>query len=146
MFYILIVALIVIDQIIKIIVRANLSLGQGFSIIGDLFKITYIENTGMAFGMMSGKSIFLVFLPLVFTIVIYLAWRKYKDKYGKILGISVALILAGGLSNLFDRIAFGSVTDYLDLQHFAIFNFADICATVGCALLCLSIFFFEKKE
>ena len=69
-----------------------------------------------------------------------------KDKYGKILGISVALILAGGLSNLFDRIAFGSVTDYLDLQHFAIFNFADICATVGCALLCLSIFFFEKKE
>lgn len=146
MFYILIAALIAIDQIIKIIVRANLSIGQGFPLLGEFFKITYIENTGMAFGMMSGRSLFLIVLPILFMVGIYLLWRKYKDKYEKIMSISVAMILAGGISNLFDRIIFGSVTDYLDLQWFAIFNFADICATVGCALLCISIFFFEKKE
>lgn len=146
MFYLIIIALIIVDQLIKILVRSTMTLGDGFNVFGDLFKITYIENKGMAFGMMAGNTIFLIVLPIIFLIVLLFVRKGFKDRYGGLLEVSIAMIVAGGFSNLLDRLILGSVTDYLNLKWFAIFNFADICATVGCILLCITICFFEKKE
>lgn len=146
MYYIIFAALIIVDQFIKIMVRHNMSIGESFPVIGDIFKIEYIENDGMAFGMMSGNRLFLVVIPIIALVVIYFLWRKYRDRYKSIFGISIMMVLAGGISNIFDRIVFGSVTDYLSLKWFAVFNFADICACVGCVFLCISIWFFDRGK
>lgn len=146
MYYLLTALLIAGDQLLKVFIRNVMELGQSIPVLGDLFKITYIENTGMAFGMMAGKSSLLIGLPVIVLIALALFWRREKDHYKIPFSIAVAMVIAGGASNLFDRIAFGSVTDFLDLKGFAIFNFADICATAGCVLLCFSIWFLEKKE
>ncbi len=146
MYYILLVAIIFLDQVIKILVRHNMALGQSVQIISDFFSIKYIENDGMAFGMLSGNRLFLIVVPIIALVVIYLLWLKYKERFRPIFSISVMMILAGGASNIFDRIMFGSVTDYLSFKGFAIFNFADISATLGCVLLCISIWFFEKAK
>ena len=145
-YYIALAGLIIIDQIIKIVVRSTMSLGQTIPIVGDLFSIKYIENTGMAFGMMSGSRLFLVILPIIAMAIIFFLWKKYGKNYRPVLGIGVIMVIAGGLSNVFDRVLLGSVTDYLSLKWFAVFNFADICACVGCALIVIGIWFFEKKE
>ena len=146
MYYLIIFILIAVDQALKILVRNTLNIGQGFDILGDFFRVTYIENTGIAFGMMSGKSFFLIIGPSLLLVGLWLFWKKFKENYTWLFSLSTAMVIAGGLSNLIDRIIFKSVTDYLDLQGFAVFNFADICATVGCFLLCLCIWFLEKKE
>lgn len=146
MYYFLTVILIAADQLLKVFIRRTMELGQSIPVIGDLFQITYIENTGMAFGMMAGKSTFLIAVPIIILGVLTVFWLKEKDHYKWPFSASVAMVVSGGLSNLFDRIAFGSVTDFLDLKWFAVFNFADICATAGCVLLCFSIWFLEKKE
>ena len=145
-YYIALAGLIIIDQIIKIVVRSTMSLGQTIPIIGDLFSIKYIENTGMAFGMMSGSRLFLVILPIIAMVIIFFLWKKYGKNYRPVLGVGVIMVIAGGLSNVFDRVLLGSVTDYLSLKWFAVFNFADICACAGCALIVIGIWFFEKKE
>ena len=146
MYYIILAVLIAADQLIKILVRNTKEIGESIPIFGDIFKLTYIENEGMAFGMMAGKSMFLTVVPIIFLVIIFVLWKKYGHKYTSLVDISVTMVLAGGISNIFDRICFGSVTDYLNLKGFAIFNFADICATVGCVLLCIGICFFEKRN
>ena len=62
--------------------------------------------------------------------------------------MNVALILAGGVGNLIDRISLGYVIDYIDVRiiNFAIFNFADICICVGAFLLCVAVYISDKKE
>lgn len=145
-YYLSLAGLIIIDQIIKVLVRSTMSLGEKIPLIGDVFSIEYIENTGMAFGMMSGNRLFLIAVPTIVMAVILFLWHKYRSRYSPMLGIGVIMVVAGGLSNVFDRFIFGSVTDYLSLKWFAVFNFADICACVGCGLIIISLWFFEKKE
>ena len=115
-YYIALAGLIIIDQIIKIVVRSTMSLGQTIPIVGELFSIKYIENTGMAFGMMSGSRLFLVILPIIAMAIIFFLWKKYGKNYRPVLGIGVIMVIAGGLSNVFDRVLLGSVTDYLSLK------------------------------
>lgn len=146
MYYILLIAIIFVDQLIKILIRHNMTLGQSIQVISDFFSIKYIENDGMAFGILSGSRLFLIVVPIIALVIIYLLWLKYREKFRPIFSISIMMILAGGASNIFDRIVFGSVTDYISFKWFAIFNFADISATVGCVLLCISIWFFEKPK
>ncbi len=145
-YYILCIILIGIDQGIKFIVRLDLLEGMELDILSNYFKITYIENKGIAFGMMEGNSVFLIILPLVLLTLTYILWRRYRQEYKNLFSISIAMIISGGLSNLFDRFFLGSVTDYFYLKGFAIFNFADICITIGCLMLLISIWFLEKKE
>lgn len=134
-----------VDQVLKIITRHSMDLNQSIPILGDWIKITYIENNGMAFGLLAGKQIFLIAVTFILIIAIAVAMKIYADRFKKVFGYSCILVIAGGLSNLFDRAVLGSVTDYIDVKYFAIFNFADICAVVGCILLGISILFFEKK-
>ena len=123
-----------------------MSVGEKIPVIGNIFSIEYIENTGMAFGMMSGSRLFLVVFPVIAMTVIFILWKKYGERYSPVLSVGVIMVIAGGLSNVFDRVVFGSVTDYLSLKWFAVFNFADICACVGCALIVIGIWFFEKRN
>ncbi|MCQ2418051.1 MAG: signal peptidase II [Oscillospiraceae bacterium] len=147
-----IIALIGIDQWIKLWAIANLqnAPARSFLPIGNLdwMHLRYLENRGAAFSMMSGSRLFLIVFPLIMiSVCLYLLYRMGKTR--RWLYFSLPLIAAGGIGNLIDRIfRGGAVVDYLDVQlfHFAVFNFADICVTVGVAVLLIGILFFEKEE
>jgi signal peptidase II len=147
-----IAVLTVIDQLIKIWAIANLQ-GQParpFLQIGsfDWMHLRYLENRGAAFSMLSGNRGFLIVFPLIMIAVcLYVLHRHGKGR--RWLQIAMTLIAAGGLGNLIDRIfRGGSVVDYLDFQlcNFAVFNFADICVTVGVGLVVIGLLFIEKEE
>lgn len=145
-YFLIIIAAVAIDQIIKKAVVSTMALYETIPVIQDVFHITYIHNTGAAFSMMDGMRIVLIMLPLVL-VCAALIYMFIKRKTGHpLLMTSVALIAGGGIGNLIDRISMGFVVDYLDFRGFPIFNMADICVCVGCGLLILYILFIDGRK
>ncbi len=150
--YTVILLLIGIDQWIKLWAIANLQ-GQpsrSFLPIGDFdwMHLTYTENTGAAFSMLSGSRIFLIAFPLLMILICIILMHRFHKDHRWVL-IALPLTIAGGIGNLIDRIfRGGAVVDYLDLQlfDFAIFNFADCCVSVGVVMVMFCILFLEKEE
>lgn len=143
--------LVVVDQCLKAVVNNKIELGKVIEVIkfGDVkvFSLTHIRNTGAAWSIMSGKTWFLVSLPIIVCIagIVYM----YKIRKGpKLEIISLAMIISGGAGNLIDRVRMKEVIDYIkfELIDFPIFNFADICIVIGAILFCLSILLSDIKE
>jgi len=145
---------IALDQISKIIVRSTIAYREVVEIIGDNFILTNVENTGAFLGMGSElsttmKTIFLLILPVVVLgyVVYYIIKTKSLDKLSL---IAFCCIVGGGIANVFDRIVYGSVTDFLFIDlggvfRTGIFNLADLSVTTGMLIL---IYFsiFPKKN
>ena len=148
---IIIAAVTVVDQLLKIAVVGNIETGEIIRVIHfgdfDVFSLTRITNKGAAWSMMEGKTWFLVGFPLVVIIggLIYLYFKR-NDK--KMLLVSLALLIGGGVGNLIDRIRLGEVVDYIRFEpiNFPVFNFADICVVIGVILLAVYFIFFDKSQ
>ena len=137
------------DQISKIWVRNNFESYSETSIIGDVFTLIKVENSGAFLGMGSELSetfriLLLIVLPIIVlvSITVYTYIEKTLDK-NSIIGFS--LIIGGGIANIFDRIVYGSVTDFLYLNFggifkTGIFNVADLSVTTGMILILISSF------
>lgn len=137
---------IVLDFVVKHIVRTNMKIGQTIPLINGVFHITYTENTGAAFSMFSDKTTILSVVTVL--VVGFLLFLLLSDRIrGKFACVLVSLIACGGTGNLIDRIFRGSVTDMFDFRliNFAIFNVADIFVTCG-AVLFIIVFFVSKGE
>lgn len=145
-YFLIVVGVVALDQLVKRIIVANLSLAQSIPVIQDIFHITYIRNTGAAFSLMDGMQWFLVLFP-VLLVVAAITFLIIKRKNGHpLLLSSVAMIAGGGVGNLIDRIAYGYVVDFFDFRIFPIFNVADIFVCVGCGLMILYVLFFDGKK
>lgn len=150
--FVLIIVLTVIDQIIKLVIVKNISIGQVINLIkiGDkqILNLTHIRNTGAAWSIMQGKTWFLIGLPIAVLIagVVYMVINRKKLK--KFEAVIISMIIAGGIGNLIDRIRLKEVVDYISFKliDFPVFNFADICVVVGEILLVVYIFFFEESK
>lgn len=132
-FSIILMSVFVVDQIFKYFVRSNIYSGNVLDTFLPFLKITYIKNTGAAFGSMAGMRICLiVFSILVIGLVIHYIFKKnINNRY---ILISVSVALGGALSNLYDRIFYGFVTDYIKLTFFPpVCNLADYCICLGTA-------------
>ena len=138
---------IALDQISKIWVRNNFDSYIENSIIGDIFTLIKVENTGAFLGMGSELSetlriLLLIVLPII--VLISITIYTYIDKtLDKISIIGFSLIIGGGIGNIFDRIVYGSVTDFLYLDFggmfkTGIFNIADLSVTTGMILILIS--------
>ena len=117
------------------------------SIIDGVFELRYLENRGVAFGMMEGQIwLFVPITLLISAVIIVMLFRSPMRKH-KMFSIPASMVMAGAIGNLIDRIAYGYVIDFLyfKLIDFPIFNFADCCVVIGAALLFL-FFFFGMKE
>lgn len=117
--------------------------------INPYLNFVLIWNTGMAFGVLQSDSIFYHFLSaFIFCIIIFLfIWLVSSiSKFEK---ISISLILGGAIGNLYDRIVFNAVPDFIDLHyldyHWFVFNVSDIIITVGVILLLLKDIFSKKN-
>tara|TARA_B100001173_G_scaffold305619_1_gene311283 strand:+ start:786 stop:1274 length:489 start_codon:yes stop_codon:yes gene_type:complete len=137
------------DQLSKIWVRNNFESYIEKSIIGDVFTLIKVENTGAFLGMGSELSeipriLLLIILPIIvlISITLYTYLEKTLDQTS-IIGFS--LIIGGGIANIFDRIVYGSVTDFLYINlggifKTGIFNIADVSVTTGMILILISSF------
>lgn len=136
---ILVPLLLSLDQILKLWALENLSpVPKPF--LGDLLYLTLVKNTGAGFGLFQGRAFLLGWLSLgVGTLLLYLLARR---RYALRQTLALSLITVGALGNGIDRLGRGWVVDYLDLgtsipliATFPVFNLADVCLTLGAALL-----------
>ncbi|QHI73211.1 signal peptidase II [Aminipila terrae] len=145
MYYIVIIAAVMLDQLVKYIIRVNMDLYETIPIINGVFHITYIQNTGAAFSMFSGHTGILALITVIITIGILVYLFKLRRGGHRMLMLSLSLIAAGGLGNIVDRVMLKYVVDFFDLRIWPIFNLADVYVCCGCGLLVIYIFFIEPK-
>jgi len=144
---------IVVDQISKVIVRKYIDSREVINVIGNYFSLHNVENEGAFLGMGSElnptlRIILLLVLPIIVLgfILRYILKDKSLDNWSL---FAFASIIGGGIANVFDRVAFGSVTDFFyiritDLVRTGIFNMADLSVTTG--MIILVIVSFRKKK
>ena len=140
------------DRLTKTLIESGMALNQTRSIIPGFFHIVHAKNQGIAFGLFADspsawKTFILVFLSsIALAGVALLLWKS--DPNAARLSGGLALILGGALGNLFDRVQYGSVVDFLDFfvqtYHWPAFNLADSAIVVGGALLLLHMSNHEK--
>ncbi len=143
------VCIFLLDQISKFIIMKSLELNETIKVIGNFFRITYVHNYGAAFGILDGKTIIIVLVSLV--ILLYLIYELFFHKKSNLMvRLSSAMIIAGLLGNLVDRLYFGYVRDFFDFNifgyNFAIFNIGDVAIVVGAFLYLLGAFLEDRSE
>lgn len=149
-----IVLTIAVDQISKIIVRNYVVPSERSNIIGKYFTLHNVENVGAFLGMGSDlspilKLILLLILPIV--VLSFVTYHIFKDKSLDRLSVfAFSSIIGGGIANVFDRVVYGSVTDFFHIDlggvfRTGIFNMADLSVSTGMILL-LIVSFKKKKE
>ncbi len=148
-FYLLIIALsILADQLTKWIASSSLIDAGSVPLIEGVLHMTYVENPGAAFGMLSDKRWLFMALSTVAILIMLVYLFIFGRRISPLMGCSLALIIGGGIGNMIDRIVYGYVVDFIDVTiiNFWVFNFADMCVCVGAALLLISVFFAEIGE
>ncbi|WP_273567136.1 signal peptidase II [Maribacter halichondriae] len=140
------------DQISKDIVRKNVSPNDYIQVVNDNFILTNVENTGAMLGFGQDlspilKIIFLQAIPVLVLLILLFRILQKTDLNRKLI-IAFAFVIGGGIGNLIDRIAYGSVTDFFQIKFgllkTGIFNMADVSVTTG-VLLILFLSFRDKK-
>ncbi len=118
-------------------------------IIRGVFNLTYVENSGVAFGMMRDKRIIFVTLSVVILVILGIYFYRAKNK-NIWLRLGTVLIFSGSIGNMIERVSKGYVVDFLDfcLINFPVFNIADIAVCIGAAALVVHFLFYaeEKKD
>ena len=138
------------DQISKTVVRNTMSLYESIPVIPEFFHLTYVTNDGMAFGINFPFGIY-VFSAISIIFTGFLFWYLWSIKDDEIIvRTGVALILAGAIGNLIDRIFLGEVVDFLDFMigdfHWYVFNLADSCVTVGLGFVLYDSLILNRKK
>lgn len=131
------------DRLTKAIVSGAGRRGQ---LVPGIVNLRPVENRGMAFSMLSGQTIALSVLTALLVAGI-VGWLVARPDAPRLVRAGLWLIVGGGLGNLYDRLATGSVIDFLDLAfvRFAVFNVADVCICAGAALVVAGAWMSEKK-
>lgn len=142
-----IILFIVIMQGVNILITNNLT--ESKVIIQGFLSLTYYENTGGAFGVGQGDTIGFTIISIIVIAIIIRFIVLQRDRINNKTMVALELIIAGGISNLIDRLFRGFVVDYIDINQlikFPIFNLADICISIGWIILVVSIIIFWFKE
>lgn len=133
-FLLLGLAIFLLDRITKIIALVYLNIGDSTPLIKGVFHLTLVENRGGAFGLFKGAPAIFLIVSLV-TLFSIIGLSRQIARRPAPFRISLGLIAGGAAGNLFDRIAFGHVIDFLDFRVWPVFNIADSAITIGVALL-----------
>mgnify|MGYP003976837905 FL=1 len=137
-FFILSFILVAIDQASKFYIRSIFILGDSIPLFGNFFRFTYLQNTGVSFGLFKGNNMFFVVLS-----IIALAYFIYLFATEKEFQVQYSLVIAGVIGNVIDRIHLGYVVDFIDIGSYSVFNVADSCISIGVMWI---IFLLIRKE
>ena len=146
-YLLLVIATLTADRWSKVLIRSRFDLNESISVIDGFFNITYVQNTGVAFGIFSSisspaKSL-LLSLFTAFAAIVVITYSLRSPVRNRLLQVSLSLILGGALGNLYDRLAYRYVVDFLELYvgsyHWPSFNVADAAISTGVVLLAIEI-------
>jgi signal peptidase II len=141
--------IIILDRITKHVVAQQLPNGQTFTVIPGIFRISDVHNTGAAFSMFAEnaspatvRNILIGFSIVSILIIFGMLWRV--GRAFTLTSVALALILGGAFGNLYDRVRYHYVIDFLEVHivhyHWPDFNVADSCIVIGACLLMIEIF------
>jgi signal peptidase II len=134
-----IVAVFVVDQTSKYLIKTNLPLYQSWPDEG-IFRLTHGTNTGTVFGLLPNQTFFLILASLLAIGFLYYFYKTHALP-SRLLRLSTGLLLGGAFGNLIDRAWAGEVVDFIDVGRWPVFNLADSSITVGIALLVATVLF-----
>lgn len=141
--------ILLIDQVSKLIISSKLSIGQSIPIIKNILHITFVQNTGAAFGLFKNSAYFFMLVSISAVVmigtIIIKSIRNDKFLSNPIFNFSLILIISGALGNLIDRVRLLYVIDFIDFRIWPVFNIADSSITIGTAFLIFSFAGFDKK-
>ena len=133
------IAAVVLDQATKALIRGWLAEGETWPAGFELIRISHVENTGAAFGILQGAGPLLL-LSSVVGVAVVLVLLYVAPAGDRLYTAALALVLGGAIGNLIDRALRGEVTDFIDPTHYPAFNLADSSIVVGViALIVLSL-------
>jgi signal peptidase II len=167
MVWAIVLFVVIADQISKYAVKNGMNLYESRKVLGNFFKLTYIENPGMAFGIQFENKILFTLLSIFAAVLVLIYLLRLPDERF-LFKISLSLILGGAIGNLMDRILYGRVVDFFDVEFFDIsipsfsflfvnfqgysltrwpvFNIADSAVTCGMILITWAILFQKDPE
>ena len=122
------------DRLTKLLIQSTLVPGQSFPLIPSIVHLTYVQNTGAAFGLFHGQVWWLAVVSMAVCGWIVRELRR-SGSSASLVVISLSLVLGGAIGNLIDRVWLGYVVDFVDLRVWPVFNVADSCITIGVGLL-----------
>lgn len=137
-------AVLLLDQVSKALVRANIRPSQSVPVVGEMLRFTRVGNTGAAFGLLQGyQPVFAAISLIVMVGIGIYVWRTRPTS--RIVVLSLGLLLGGAAGNFVDRVRGGEVTDFIEVPFIPVFNVADSAVVVGVALLVVVALLEEGK-
>ncbi len=136
------------DRITKLFFSGLLGLGESLPLVPRVLHATLVHNTGIAFGLFRDQGIVFIIIPviaivlLVFNIYYY---RQNNEVLSRRYVIAFSMILGGAMGNLFDRIMYGYVIDFIDFRIWPVFNIADSAITIGAVIIAWQCFQLSEK-
>ena len=144
--YGIIAVILVLDQITKAVIQNSAAVKAGVEVIPDFFYLTYVQNTGAAWSMLSGHQVFLCLIAAAAICVMWVFMQKAKKESKT----ALAMMIAGAAGNLIDRLMLNYVRDFLHFYPFGydfpVFNVADCALTIGVILLIIGMLKGEGEE
>ncbi len=134
-----------VDRITKHIATTNLLPGDSIPLIPNIFHLTLVYNKGAGFGLFTGQRVFFILLAIgtVLGILFFIWKRRIRSR---LLVVGLALIVAGALGNMIDRLRTGYVIDFFDLKIWPVFNIADSAISIGAVMIAWILFFSKENE
>jgi len=130
------------DRISKYLVLKKLYFSE-YKIF-SFFSLRYVENTGIAFGLFQDRNLFFIISNTVFLLILIYIRKKFKDTLSS---IGIHFVIGGALGNIYDRIVYKYVIDFIDFHFFpAVFNMADSSITIGAFFIGASAIIEKIKE
>lgn len=130
-------AAVVADQLTKRLIEHEIALGQSHQVTPFL-RLAHVRNTGIAFGFLPGRLVIVSLLTALAVIWMLVHFARSGSRH-TVFPVALGLLVGGSVSNLYDRIVLGRVTDFIQLPHWPTFNLADSCIVIGVLLLLTGI-------
>jgi signal peptidase II len=153
-FYLIALAVILLDRATKLLIIQTLRLGQGIPVIPGFFDIVFVLNPGAAFGFLATlseqvRNPLFILISVVAVILIIFYHTRYLRSH-RLVSVALGLVLGGAVGNLIDRLRYGMVVDFLDVHvgqyHWPAFNVADSAISIGVSLMILDVLLDWHRE
>lgn len=140
------IAVFLFDQLAKKYISKSLSLGRSIPVIKNVFHLTLVHNSGVAFGLFKNRQAFFIIVTSIVILCIALALFLNRKQNSLSRRIAFGLILGGACGNLLDRLRLGFIVDFFDFRIWPVFNIADSAITIGICLLAVDLIMRPKQE
>lgn len=145
LFVIIAVVAFFVDRVTKVLIEHRLEVGERIELVGEALQLLYVQNRGIAFGLFSGAGSLVVVGTLVVGVLLFTFMLRVEPE-DLVTVIGGSLITGGALGNLWDRVSYGYVVDFIHTPRFPTFNVADICITVGVVLVLIAQLVQMRRE